>query len=391
MAIFLLTFFLIYGVMHLYLFARIKRALPFGAAISIFLAIFFIVMILAPIAVRLLERHGMEMAARFMSYTGYIWMGMLFIFLVVSLILDLYRFTVYAGHFVFPGGFSRLNPSPWLMLILPAVISLGANAYGYMEAKNPRVEKITIEHAIIPEEIGKIRIVQISDVHIGVIIREKRLEKIVDEIKKASPDILVSTGDLLDGQMNNLVEPMMLLRSLQPRYGKFAVTGNHEFYAGLHESIAFMQDSGFSILRGQGTTVAGRINIIGMDDPTGLQMGLSRDVAESQILSLFPRENFTLLLKHQPVVDITALGHFDLQLSGHTHKGQIFPFSLITRLYFPNHSGHFMLPKQSRLYVNRGTGTWGPPIRFLAPAEITVIDLVHKKKASQPKAEERAS
>jgi hypothetical protein len=191
--------------------------------------------------------------------------------------------------------------------------------------------------------------------------------------------------------MNNLVEPMMLLKSIQPRYGKFAVTGNHEFYAGLHESIAFMQDSGFSVLRGQGTTVAGRINIIGMDDPTGLRMGLSRDVAEGQILSLFPRENFTLLLKHQPVVDVTALGRFDLQLSGHTHKGQIFPFSLITRLYFPNHSGHFMLPKQSRLYVNRGTGTWGPPIRFLAPAEITVIDLVHKKTGTQPKVEERAS
>jgi hypothetical protein len=391
MVIFLLTFFVIYGGMHLYLFARIKKAIPFGAGTGIFLTIFFIVMILAPIAVRFLERHGMETAARFMSYTGYIWMGMIFLFLIVSLILDLYRLAIYAGHFAFPGGFSRVNPSPWLMLILPVVISLGANAYGYMEAKNPRIEKITMEHAIIPEDIGKIRIVQISDVHIGVMIREKRLEKIVNEIKKADPDILVSTGDLLDGQMNNLVEPMMLLKSIQPRYGKFAVTGNHEFYAGLHESIAFMQDSGFSVLRGQGTTVAGRINIIGMDDPTGLRMGLSRDVAEGQILSLFPRENFTLLLKHQPVVDVTALGRFDLQLSGHTHKGQIFPFSLITRLYFPNHSGHFMLPKQSRLYVNRGTGTWGPPIRFLAPAEITVIDLVHKKTGTQPKVEERAS
>jgi hypothetical protein len=328
----------------------------------------------------MLERSGQEIFARFMAYIGYVWMGLLFIFFVVSLLLDLYRLVIYAGSMAFPIGFSYLNPSPLLVFMFPLLVSLCVNAYGYFEAKNPKIERITIESAGIPEKIGKIRIVQISDIHIGIITQKEFLQKVVAKIIKEEPDILVSTGDLVDGQIDNISESMTLLKNIRPRYGKFAITGNHEFYAGLNESTGFMKDSGFSILRGEGTTVAGLINIIGIDDPAGRRIGLSREIEERRLLTQFPREHFTLLLKHQPVVDTNATGLFELQLSGHTHKGQIFPFSLITRIYFPNHTGHFIMPKGSHLYVSRGTGTWGPPIRFLADPEITVIDLVPKKK-----------
>jgi predicted MPP superfamily phosphohydrolase len=315
--------------MHLYLFAKIKSAVPLGTGSTVGLIILFAIMILAPIAVRILERHGLDAPARFTAYTGYIWMGVLFIFFVVSLMLDLYRFMVHAGAVTVSGRFSQLNPSPLLTFILSLVVSAGVNMYGYVEAKNPRTEMLSIESARIPENIGKIRIVQISDVHIGIIVGEKRLKRIVDAIKKAEPDILVSTGDLLDGQINNLVEPVKLLRSIEPRYGKFAITGNHEFYAGIHESVDFMKDSGFTVLRGEGRTVAGLINIVGLDDPAGRRYGLSGEVSERQLLSQFNRDYFTLLLKHQPVVNADVHGLFDLQLSGHTHQGQIFPFSLI--------------------------------------------------------------
>jgi predicted MPP superfamily phosphohydrolase len=391
MALFLITFILIYGGMHIYLFAKIKSAVPLGTGSAVGLMILFAIMILAPIAVRILERHGLDAPARFTAYTGYIWMGVLFIFFVVSLMLDLYRFMVHAGAVTVSGRFSQLNPSSLLTLILSLVVSVGINMYGYVEAKNPRTEMLSFESARIPESVGKIRIVQISDVHIGIIVGEKRLKRIVDAIKKAEPDILVSTGDLLDGQINNLVEPMKLLRSIEPRYGKFAITGNHEFYAGVHESVDFMKDSGFSVLRGEGKTIAGLINIVGLDDPAGRRYGLAGEVSERQLLSQFNRDYFTLLLKHQPVVNADAHGLFDLQLSGHTHQGQIFPFSLITRIFFPNHGGYFNLPNQSALYVNRGTGTWGPPIRFLSPPEITIIDLIHKNKQLSQEAAERTS
>jgi hypothetical protein len=208
---------------------------------------------------------------------------------------------------------------------------------------------MTIESAAIPEKIGRIRIVQISDVHIGIIVRGKRLKKIVDKVTETRPDILVSTGDLLDGQINNLAESTLLLRNIRPRYGKFAITGNHEFYAGIHESTVFTRNSGFSFLRNKGTIAAGVINIIGIDDTVWNGNSFSYINAEVQLLNRFPRENYTILLKHRPIVNSNAAGLFNIQLSGHTHKGQIFPFSLITRIWFPHHAGHFIMTKESHL------------------------------------------
>jgi predicted MPP superfamily phosphohydrolase len=103
-----------------------------------------------------------------------------------------------------------------------------------------------------------------------------------------------------------------------------------------------------------------------------------KQVSEEAMLSKLPRNQFTLFLKHRPVIDNETRGLFDLQLSGHTHKGQIFPFSIITKLYYPNQAGLLALEKNTHLYVSRGTGTWGPPIRFLASPEVTIIDLIHQ-------------
>jgi predicted MPP superfamily phosphohydrolase len=230
----------------------------------------------------------------------------------------------------------------------------------------------------IPREAGRLKIAQISDVHLGMIVREERLTRILKEVKKADPDIFVSTGDLVDGQINNLSGLAEILGEINPRYGKFAITGNHEFYAGLSQSLLFTKNAGFSVLRGQGLTVAGLINLAGVDDPVGQGFGLHRGVSEKELLLGLPREKFTLLLKHRPDLDKSAVGLFDLQISGHTHQGQIFPFRLITRLFYPYDGGFFHLPNHSYLHVSRGSGTWGPPIRFLAPPEVTIYELIHE-------------
>jgi hypothetical protein len=131
------------------------------------------------------------------------------------------------------------------------------------------------------------------------------------------------------------------------------------------------------VLRGESVTVAGAINLAGVDDPAGPGVG-SSDTGEKRLLSSLPKEKFVLFLKHRPSVDRESLGLFDLQLSGHVHCGQIFPFRLITRLFYPYVAGFYPLPHGSSLYVNRGSGTWGPPIRFLAPPEVTIVDIVHR-------------
>jgi predicted MPP superfamily phosphohydrolase len=219
--------------------------------------------------------------------------------------------------------------------------------------------------------------VQISDVHLGLIVRKERLQRIVEEIRKADPDILISTGDLVDGQIDGLAELVDALREIKPKLGKFAVTGNHEYFAGIGPALDFTRKAGFTVLAGETTDVAG-ITITGVNDPVGIRMGIDeRTVSGKELLSKHSSERFALFLKHRPVVESGSAGLFDLQLSGHVHQGQIFPFGLVTRLFFPVNSGYSKLQGDSALYLSRGTGTWGPPIRFLASPEVTVIELVH--------------
>lgn len=376
--IFLIAILIIYSALHLYLFFKIHTAYSLGPATAILVIFIMLLMITAPILVHMSERFGLNLLAHLLSYTGYTWMGLAFLFFFSSLAIDLYRLIVYAGGFVLRSDLSPLNPSPQFAFIVPLLVTAVIASYGFFEARSIRTETLTIKSQKIPKEIGTLTIVQISDVHLGLIVREDRLKRILKEIRQAEPDILVCTGDLVDGQIDNLTGLAELLQGIAPKYGKFAITGNHEFFAGLDQALFFTRNAGFTILRGEAVTVAGIITIAGVDDPTGKHFGLFTRVSERALLSGLPRDTFTLLLKHMPVVDKNALGLFDLQLSGHTHDGQIFPFNLITRVFFPKNAGLFHLPSDSCLYVSRGSGTWGPPIRFLSPPEVTVIRLVHR-------------
>jgi predicted MPP superfamily phosphohydrolase len=167
-----------------------------------------------------------------------------------------------------------------------------------------------------------------------------------------------------------------MFREINPRFGKYAITGNHEFYAGLEQSIWFTEQAGFTMLRGERVDIQNILTIAGVDDPQANSFGLYRGGTEKEVLADLPDNRFVLLLKHRPLIDESSRGLFDLQLSGHVHRGQIFPFSIITGLYYETQSGLAQLSDGSSLYVSRGSGTWGPPIRFLSPPEVTVIDLV---------------
>ena len=378
--IFLLVFLSLYSGLHLYGFFKVKRALTLGPSATIVLVVFMAVMIFAPILVRILERMGYEAMARLLAYIGFSWMGLLFIFFSTALLLDVYRICLWGVRAIVSTDLSFLVLSARNSFLIPFVIAIIVTVYGSFEAIGIRQEYVSLRTTKIPPDVGRIRIAQISDVHLGLIVGDKRLERIIRKIKTANPDILVSTGDLVDGQADNLAGLADMLKQTSTKYGKFAIMGNHEYYAGLAHSIEFIEKAGFTILRGTGINVSGLLNIAGVDDIAGKPYGLMKQVSEKGMLSKLPRDQFTLLLKHRPVVDPEAQGLFDLQLSGHTHKGQIFPFTLITKLSYPNQAGLLTLAKNTHLYVSRGTGTWGPPIRFLAAPEVTIIDLVHQKR-----------
>ena len=377
---FLSVFLTLYGLLHFYAFLKVTRAFALSRGVSVFLVCVMLFMVFCPVIVRVLERLGMETPPRFLAYTGYTWMGFLFVFVCCCSLIDLYRLLCFAGTHLLKMDLGKWVLAPRTAFFIALTVSLLVAIYGHLEALTIRTERITITTPKIPKELGRLRIVQISDVHLGLIVRGCRLEKILREVRAARPDILVSTGDLLDGQINDVSKTVDSFRLINTPHGKFAVTGNHEFYAGLERSLSFMKEVGFTVLRGEARDIRGVVLVAGVDDETANRFGLSNGMAEAELLSNLPGDRFVLFLKHRPLFHRGSDRLFDLQLSGHTHGGQIFPFSLIIKMLYPVDAGLLALNDGALLYVSPGSGTWGPPMRFRAPPEVTVVDLIHGEK-----------
>ena len=335
-------------------------------------------MILAPILVRVSEKAGIEGIARILAYIGYIWMAAILIFFVTGILTDIFRLIIYGLESLLSKDFSFVTSAHPIYFFMCWFAALFVVVYGFFEARNIRTEYIFIPTNKISSDVGRVRIAQISDVHLGLIVGEERLRTIIQAVQQAKPDILVSTGDLVDAQLDNIDKLADILKTVDTKYGNFAITGNHEFYAGLERSLKITEMAGFTVLRGRSVVIPGLITIAGVDDEAMRGWLKGDNTEENKLCSEVDNSQFTVLLKHRPVVYKGLLCSYDLQLSGHTHKGQIFPFGLITRLFFETYYGFFHFKNGTYMYVNRGSGTWGPPIRFLAPPEVTIIDLVHR-------------
>ena len=379
MNLFLLVFLLIYGAVNTWFVFRLIQAFPSLQNWWLFPVGWCLLMVAAPILSRLLEQEGQTFAASLAAYIGYSWMGLLFLFVSLSAVLELLRLLHWLAHFFLQLPASALlSPRPGFVCCFG--LALLISCYGWFEAGYLKVEHHTIITSKLPKGAARVRVVQISDLHIGLIVGSQQVQQLVAAVKTLKPDLLVATGDIVDGHISHVDGISQMLHELQPPLGMVAVLGNHEYYAGLGSSRRFLELSGFQLLQDQTALVGEHLALVGVDDPAAQRFGRNGISDETNLLGGIPHNRFVLLLKHRPVVVQKSIGQFDLQLSGHVHKGQIFPFNLLTWLNFPVRAGMNQLADGSRLYVSRGTGTWGPPIRFLAPPELTVIDLEPDKK-----------
>lgn len=374
MSRFLLFYFIFYGGAHVYFFQKSRRAFAPSVRVKSLIAIILLLIFFAPLLARTLEKTGLETAAGFASLTGYWWMGLLFLFVSAAAFLDLINLSLLAAAKLKQEKIFTISAGAGF--VLPAIYALVIGAYGWNEARNIRSEQLQIVSRKVPASIGRIRIVQISDVHAGQIVRESRVSRILQVVQAASPDILIATGDLVDGHQKHFKGLENLFQEIKPPLGKYAITGNHEYYVGVEDAVKFMHAAGFKVLVDENATVGGFLTLTGLDDLHHGKPSPAKGELERKLLAAVNRGNYTLLLKHRPTIEQSSLGQFDLQLSGHVHKGQIFPFNLITWIAYPIKTGLTDLGSGSAIYVSRGTGVWGPPIRFLAPPEVTVIDLV---------------
>ena len=368
MLTFLSVALLIYGSMHLYALGKVWMAFPHSFGLGLALTLAGVILTLSPLLVWFLERQSWHRATVATAWVSYVWMGYLFLFLCIGLLFDLGHALAILLNFNWP-----LNAVLALRsVVLLALIAMG---YGLIEARQIRVEEINISTPKLAS--GRVTIAQISDLHLGIMLGDKFLDRVIARLRELKPDIVVATGDIVDGQGDDLDALARHFQTYTPPLGTFAVTGNHEYYAGLESSLRFLRNAGFTVLRGE-SAKAGGIVLLGVDDPTAATSGQETRLDTRKALVSVTANDFIVLLKHQPVVDGDT--PFDLQLSGHIHGGQIFPFVYLTRLTYRMHTGLTELADGRRLYVSRGAGTWGPPIRLFAPPEITLITITSANK-----------
>ncbi len=363
MLIFLSAALLIFGAMHLYAFDKVWMAYPHSSALGVALTLAGIVLTFSPLLVWFLERQSWHGATRLVAWVSYTWMGYLFLFVCIGLLFDL-------SHAIATLLDPNWNLNDASAFRIVGLLALAMAGYGFIEARQIRIEEISITTPKLAS--GRVTIAQISDMHLGIMLGDGFLDRAIAKLREIKPDILVATGDIVDGQGDNLAALVRRFQSYTPPLGKFAVTGNHECYAGLEDSLRFLRNAGFTVLRGESAR-AGGIVLAGVDDPSAATSGRQARLDNSKALASFAADDFIVLLRHQPVVDSST--PFDLQLSGHIHGGQIFPFAFLTWLSYRARTGLAELAGGRRLYVSRGAGTWGPPIRLFAPPEITLITI----------------
>ena len=298
-------------------------------------------------------------------------------------LLNFYAFTwlgaIAIAFFIFLVQFalSKIFPAHTRVLAIIAlgvigIISLVSLINGLQP---PKVKRLTIPIKDLPRELSGFSIVQLSDLHLESYKSKKRIAYIVETVNKLKPDLVVITGDLIDGNVCEETEFCEQLKRLDASHGVLAITGNHEFYAGIDVFLDLAKRSNIKVLRNESVTLAGDLQVLGLDDTESRRFGSDGPALDALIKKCDPRKPVILLFHRPQLFDEAVQKGVDLQLSGHTHAGQIPPMDLLVWLYYKYPFG-LHEKNGAFIYTTTGTGIWGPDMRFLSKNEIVHLTLV---------------
>lgn len=377
MIIFLLIVLLIYGSINGYILRRGVQAFSRLNAGRLAFVLLFLVSALAFPAGRILNgefRH--PMAEALVSFGSYHLALMLYL-LTFLFLKDLARWL--AGLFRSPlaesGWLSVGSPGSFLAIL---VLSLIIVFLGHLNAVNPRLKVLEIG---IDKEVpagSELSAVLISDIHLGIINRSSRLAKLVERVNRLGPDVVFFAGDIVDEAVSLEEEEKMvgLLRAIRSRLGLYACPGNHEYYSGLDKNLSYLEKAGVTVLVDRAERVGDWLYVIGRKDRSAARAGEKRlSLKEIMARDSVDSSRPVVVLDHQPLnLGEAAEAGVDLQLSGHTHAGQLFPLNIINKLVYEKNWG-YLKKGRTHFYVSSGSGTWGPAVRTGSRSEIVLLKI----------------
>ncbi len=387
-AVFIGVILIIDSLAHYYLWTRLFRDPGWPVEVRRIGAVALIgLAILLPVALMTARSLPREQAQP-LALTAYVWMGTAFYLLLVLFAVDAARALAGGAHHLWSllfGTDSVPEPSRRAVLAQATAGAAGLTAVGLSGAAlrsglaDVEIKEESVKLARLPKQLDGMTLVQLSDVHVGPTIGKRFIHDLVEKTNAQKPDLVVITGDLVDGSVAALREHVAPLAKLASRYGTFFVTGNHEYYSGAAQWEEELRRLGIRVLRNERVSLgdAARFDLAGIDDHQSRGMAHGHGPKIEVIQAGRDPEQELILLAHQPrslpyATEIKA----GLQLSGHTHGGQLWPFNGMVKLVQPYVAGLHRHDEHTQIYVSRGTGYWGPPMRLAAPAEISKIVLV---------------
>ncbi len=394
LAVFLVVAVALLGGMHWYLWIRLVRdpalAEPWRRILSVALVVLTFSVPIGMLALRLAPRP----LDRLVPAVAFTWLGVGFLLFVAVLALDLARLAAEAASLV--ASYLRSTPEApadperrrfvaRALAGTAAVATAGISAYAFRKATGPaEVNEVPVKLERLPAALSGLTIAQVSDLHVGPTIGARDVRRLVDQVNGLRPDVVAITGDLVDGGVRELGDAIGHLARLQARRGVYFVTGNHEYYSGVGPWLAELRRLGIRVLRNERVAIGdagASFDLAGVDDYSAGGFGAGHGLDLDRALAGRDPDRSLVLLAHQPRV--AAVGEavragVELQLSGHTHGGQIAPWNLVVAAVFPYVKGLYQHDEDGRsgqVFVSRGTGYWGPPLRLGAPPEVAKLVL----------------
>lgn len=365
MALFLSTVLSIWALMHAYVFWRLSTIPCLAARFSwsVFSWAGFIFFASYPLA-RIMSSRAAKIVSVPLEFLAANWIGVLFLLFSSLLVTDVLTL----GGWLFPRDSPMIRGWAATLAVLLSIIALAQGLRG------PVLRDYEVTLAGLSSEQDGLVLVALSDLHLGTLIGKRWLERLVARVDALHPDLLVIVGDVVDGNAETVKPLVPLLRKFHAPLGVWAVTGNHDYYAGFERSIALFEAAGFSVLRDSWARIAPNLVLAGVDDLTArAQFGEPGHPVEKALKGR--PAGATILLSHSPMqIEAASNAGVGLVLCGHTHHGQIWPFNFLVASRYPLIGGRYQIGGMT-VIVSRGAGTWGPRMRLWWPSEIVRIRL----------------
>ncbi|MBN6036019.1 metallophosphoesterase [Amycolatopsis sp. 195334CR] len=367
------------ALLHIYIWKRLVRDTTSPGLVRRVAAVALILLVAFMIAAFVFGTRSDPAVAQWFAWPGYLWLALFYYLMLATLVLEVPRLFLrkWAKSEEPIAGVSRRVFLARGTAAIAGAAAVGIVGYGTSVAMGgPTVSQVPITLRRLDPRASGFRIALISDVHLGPLLGRSFTQRVVDLVNEQRPDAVAIVGDLVDGTVEHLAEAAEPLRELRSTHGTFFVTGNHEYYSGYTEWVDHVPTLGIRPLRNERVPIThngGTFDLAGVNDATAYQWQDDADVGKA--LQGRDPSRAVVLLAHQPVDVADAVAHdVDLQLSGHTHGGQITPFELLVSLQQGAVAG-LSQHGNTQLYVTRGAGFWGPPVRVGAPPDVTIVEL----------------